>query len=107
MDSGPFFMRADTSPQPSKFPRRILPKSTQYTPNRAKLRESAREKGPHQMITVSALAKELANQHGISQARAKLILSIAAAELDIADAKSYSLRTAGELEAIVARKISK
>ena len=60
------------------------------------------------MITVPALAKEIAKQHGISQARARLILSIAAAELEIpATTKSYSLRLAGELEAIVARKQSR
>jgi hypothetical protein len=58
-------------------------------------------------ITKAALAKSIAGQQGISLGRAKLILSLVAAEMEMADETRYSLRTAGELEALVARKLAR
>ncbi|UXE05177.1 hypothetical protein SEA_JAMUN_31 [Arthrobacter phage Jamun] len=57
-------------------------------------------------ITRKELAKSVAAQHEISIPRAAMLVSIAAAELEL-EGTTYSLRTAGELEAIIARKQSK
>ncbi|QOI67677.1 hypothetical protein SEA_ORCANUS_32 [Arthrobacter phage Orcanus] len=60
------------------------------------------------METVSRkeLAKSVAAQHNISTPRAAMLVTIAAAELEL-EGTTYSLRQAGELEAIIARKQSK
>ncbi|AYN57684.1 hypothetical protein PBI_DAOB_37 [Arthrobacter phage Daob] len=60
------------------------------------------------METISRrqLAKSIAAQHEISTPRAALLVTIAAAELEI-DGETYSLRQAGELERVIASKQSK
>lgn len=56
-------------------------------------------------VTRRQLVQAVAAQHGLSLPKAALTVSIAAAELELADATEFSARTAGELEAIAARKI--
>lgn len=57
------------------------------------------------METISRreLAKSIAAQHSISIPRAAMLVTIAAGELEL-EGTEYSLRTAGELEALIARK---
>lgn len=56
-------------------------------------------------VTRRELVQTVAAQHGISLPKAALTVSIAAAELELDKATEFSTRTAGELEAIAARKI--
>ncbi|UVK62571.1 hypothetical protein SEA_TAYLORSIPHT_32 [Arthrobacter phage TaylorSipht] len=60
------------------------------------------------MDTVSRkeLAKSVAAQHEVSTPRAAMLVTIAAAELEL-EGTTYTARQAGELEAIIARKLSK
>lgn len=57
-----------------------------------------------QTITRSDLIVEMAKLHKISKPKAALTVTLVCAELELTET-AFSLRTAGEIEAIVARKI--